>query len=106
MLAANRWWLESVGVGRTRPRDYRRNGRGRQRIHALLAGIRLGAHVHLLERAADGDFATEAIDQSERAALAAGMADLDRACEPLAASQPARPPQTRDASRVGSMMPA
>lgn len=60
-----------VAVGRLGPRilevlDGDRPARPEERIDALLARVPIGLHVHLMDRADDGQYASAAIDAAER----------------------------------------
>jgi Zn-dependent peptidase ImmA (M78 family) len=46
--------------------DGDRPPRHEERVHALLAGIQLGFHVHLMERSPDGNIVSDAIEDVER----------------------------------------
>ncbi|HXT37973.1 MAG TPA: ImmA/IrrE family metallo-endopeptidase [Chloroflexota bacterium] len=65
------WQPRRVAVDRLGPAvvevlDGDRPVRQEERIHALLARVPLGFHVHLMDRTAEGRFASAAIDDAER----------------------------------------
>ncbi|HVC33996.1 MAG TPA: ImmA/IrrE family metallo-endopeptidase [Chloroflexota bacterium] len=58
--------VEHLGPAVLEVLDGERPARGDERLHALLAHLRLGFHVHLMERGAGGEFGESAIDAAER----------------------------------------
>src|SRR5215208_3765004 len=48
--------------------DGDRPARHEERVHALLAQVQLGFHVHLMERSPDGNIVSDAIEKAERGA--------------------------------------
>jgi len=60
--------VDRLGAAVVEVLDGDRPVRQEERIHALLARVPLGFHVHLMDRTAEGRFASAAIDAAEREA--------------------------------------
>jgi IrrE N-terminal-like domain len=61
-------WLasERLGEGVLEVLDGDRPPRHEERVHALLARVQIGFHVHLLDRSPDGNIVSDAIEEAER----------------------------------------
>ncbi len=87
--------VERLGPSALEVLDGDRPPRPDERIDALLARVPLGFHVHLMDRDANGGFATPSIDAAERDADLLACALLAPPEAVLAGDLPADPPRRR-----------
>lgn len=100
-LQPRRTAREHLGAGILEVLDGERPPRHEERVHALLAGIQVGYHVHLMERR-EGRPASAVIERAEREADLLAFELLAPATAVLAAL-PASPGVDRQARAVGAL---
>jgi hypothetical protein len=95
---------ERLGAGALAIVDGKRLANRADRVRALLAGVPLTLSTHLLERAPDGDYATPAVETSEREADLLAYELLAPADTVLAETLPAGPPAEHLAALAGRLV--